>query len=111
LKDSLHFTARGRKLSFQIHYKSLRLDFPIGQLFDKGIRIQAGQAPAHKRIDKLLEYVKEEKVKLNGIITHRLPLTKIADGYSMFKKKEDNCVTVVLDRWPLEQDDQELPAA
>ncbi|HET6539672.1 MAG TPA: hypothetical protein VFG46_04255 [Chryseolinea sp.] len=55
--------------------------------------------------------MKEEKVKLNGIITHRLPLTKIADGYSMFKKKEDNCVTVVLDRWPLERDDQELPAA
>ena len=48
---------------------------------------------------------------MNGIITHRLPLTKIADGYSMFKKKEDNCVNVVLDRWPLERDDQELPAA
>jgi threonine dehydrogenase-like Zn-dependent dehydrogenase len=30
------------------------------------------------------------------IITHRLPLSQIADGYSKFKKKEDNCGKVVL---------------
>ena len=46
-----------------------------------------------------MEYVREGKVKLDDIITHRLPLSKIADGYSMFKKKEDNCVKVVLDPW------------
>ena len=74
-------------------------NFPIGQFFDKGITLKGGQAPAHKHIDKLLEFVKEGKVKLDDIITHRLPLTKIADAYSMFKKKEDNCVKVVLDPW------------
>lgn len=74
-------------------------NFPVGQFFDKGIILRGGQAPAHKHIDKLLEYVKEGKVKLDDIITHRLPLSKIADGYSMFKNKEDNCVKVVLDPW------------
>jgi threonine dehydrogenase-like Zn-dependent dehydrogenase len=74
-------------------------NFPVGQFFDKGITLRGGQAPAHKHIDKLLEFVKEGKVKLDDIITHRLPLTKIAEGYSMFKKKEDNCVKVVLDPW------------
>jgi len=74
-------------------------NFPVGQFFDKGITLKGGQAPAHKYIDKLLEYVREGKVKLDDIITHRLPLSKIADGYSMFKKKEDNCVKVVLDPW------------
>ena len=52
-----------------------------------------------QHIDKLLQYVTEGKVVLDDIITHRLPLTQIADGYSMFKKKEDNCVKVVLDPW------------
>jgi len=74
-------------------------NFPVGQFFDKGIILKGGQAPAHKHIDKLLKYVEEGKVKLDDIITHRLPLSKIADGYSMFKKKEDNCVKVVLDPW------------
>jgi threonine dehydrogenase-like Zn-dependent dehydrogenase len=80
---------------YPVHYDN----FPLGQFFDKGIVLRGGQAPAHKYIDELLTYVNEGKVRLDDIITHRLPLTKIADGYSMFKKKEDNCVKVVLDPW------------
>jgi threonine dehydrogenase-like Zn-dependent dehydrogenase len=74
-------------------------NFPVGQFFDKGLTLRGGQAPAHRHIDMLLQYVKEGKVTLNDIITHRLPLSKVSEGYSMFKKKEDNCVKVVLDPW------------
>jgi threonine dehydrogenase-like Zn-dependent dehydrogenase len=74
-------------------------NFPVGQFFDKGIILKGGQAPAHKHIDKLLQYVIEGKVKLDDIITHRLPLSQIAHGYDIFKKKEEDCVKVVLDPW------------
>ncbi|SJZ98087.1 zinc-dependent alcohol dehydrogenase [Sediminibacterium ginsengisoli] len=74
-------------------------NFPVGQLFDKGLTIKAGQAPVHKYIDQLLDWVSEGKVVLNDIISHRLPLSEIAHGYSIFKKKEDDCVKVVLDPW------------
>lgn len=90
---------RGGTVSVLGVYPTTYDNFPLGQFFDKGIVIKGGQAPAHKHIDTLLNYVKEGKVKLDDIITHRLPLTKIAEGYSMFKKKEDNCVKVVLDPW------------
>lgn len=74
-------------------------NFPLGQLFDKGIVLKAGQAPAHKYIDQLLSWVVEGKVVLDDIISHRLPLSEIAHGYSIFKKKEEDCVKVVLDPW------------
>ena len=74
-------------------------NFPVGQFFDKGITLRGGQAPAHKHIDKLLSFVKEGKVRLDDIITHRLPLSEIAHGYDIFKKREDNCVKVVLNPW------------
>ncbi len=74
-------------------------NFPLGQFFDKGITLKGGQAPAHKHIDKLLEYVKQGKVKLDDIITHRLPLSNISHAYDIFNKKEDGCVKVVLDPW------------
>jgi len=74
-------------------------NFPLGQFFDKGITLRGGQAPAHKHIDKLLSYVVEGKVQLDDIITHRLSLTEIEHAYSIFKKKEDGCVKVVLDPW------------
>ncbi len=74
-------------------------NFPIGQFFDKGITLKGGQAPAQKHIDKLLNYVVEGKVKLDDVITHRLPLSEVSHAYTIFKKKEDNCVKVVLDPW------------
>ncbi len=72
-------------------------NFPVGQFFDKGITLRGGQAPAHKHIDKLLAYVAEGKVRLDDIITHRIPLSKIDHAYKIFDKKEDGCVKVVLD--------------
>jgi len=80
---------------YPMHYDN----FPVGQFFDKGITLRGGQAPAQKYIDELLKYVVEGKVKLDDVITHRLPLTEISHAYSIFKKKEDNCVKVVLDPW------------
>jgi len=90
---------RGGFVSVLGVYPTTYDNFPIGQFFDKGITIKGGQAPAHKYIDTLLEFVKEGKVKLNDVITHRLPLSEIAHAYHIFKKKEDNCVKVVLDPW------------
>ena len=74
-------------------------NFPIHQFFDKGITLKGGQAPAHKHIDKLMAFVSEGKVKLDDIITHRLPLSQVAHAYDIFKKKEDGCVKVVLNPW------------
>ena len=64
--------------------------------FDKGIILKGGQAPAHKHIDVLLKYVQEGKVKLDDIITHRLPLSEVAHAYKIFKQKEEDCVKVVM---------------
>ncbi|MCC3159230.1 glutathione-dependent formaldehyde dehydrogenase [Hymenobacter sp. 15J16-1T3B] len=71
-------------------------NFPLGQFFDKGITLRGGQAPAHKHIDKLLQYVVEGKVKLDDVISHKLPLSEAAHGYDIFRNKKDNCTKVVL---------------
>lgn len=74
-------------------------NFPIGQFFDKGIILKGGQAPAHKYIDKLLDYVVQGRVQLDDIITHRISLNHVADGYAVFKKREDGCVKLVMYPW------------
>ena len=40
--------------------------------------------------------VEDGKIKLNDIISHRLPLDSAADAYRMFDKEEDDCVKMVL---------------
>ncbi|MES2565586.1 MAG: zinc-dependent alcohol dehydrogenase [Bacteroidota bacterium] len=71
-------------------------NFPLHQIFDKGIKIRAGQAPVHKYIDHLADLVVSGKVKLNDIITHRMPLKDAPKAYKIFDEKKDNCVKVIL---------------
>ena len=99
LEACLSAVRRGGTVSVLGVYPTTYDNFPVGQFFDKGITIKGGQAPAHKHIDTLLDYVRDGKVKLNDIITHRLSLTEIEHAYHIFKNKEEGCVKVVLDPW------------
>jgi S-(hydroxymethyl)glutathione dehydrogenase/alcohol dehydrogenase len=71
-------------------------NFPIHRIFDKGLTMQFGQAQAIMYIDQCFEMVRQGKVVLDDIITHRLPLSKVSDAYDMFKNKTDDCVKVIL---------------
>jgi threonine dehydrogenase-like Zn-dependent dehydrogenase len=71
-------------------------NFPLGQIFDKGITMRFGQAPVQKYIDELIGIVERGEIKLDDIITHQLPLDDAPHAYQIFRDKEDNCVKVVL---------------
>ena len=58
--------------------------------------MRGGQAPAHKYIDRLIKHVSDGDVRLDDIISHRLPLSQAAHGYDIFRHKKDNCTKVVL---------------
>jgi S-(hydroxymethyl)glutathione dehydrogenase/alcohol dehydrogenase len=70
--------------------------FPVGQMFDKGIEIKCGQAPAHALIDRLLKHVEAGELVLDDVISHRMPLAEAPKAYQIFCDKKDNCVKVVL---------------
>lgn len=71
-------------------------NYPLHQWFDKGVKLFGGQAWVQTYIDKLIDIVKEGKVVLDDIITHKVALSEAAKMYDIFNKKEDNCVKVVL---------------
>lgn len=87
---------RGGIVSVVGVYGSPYDNFPVHRIFDKGLIMKFGQAPVQKYIDHLFEIVRDGKVVLDDIITHKIPLTEAAHGYDIFKKKEDDCVKVVL---------------
>ena len=99
LEACMSAVRRGGIVSVLGVYPTTYDNFPVGQFFDKGLTLRGGQAPAQKHIDTLLKYVVEGKVRLDDIITHRLPLSQISHAYSIFKNKEEDCVKVVLDPW------------
>jgi S-(hydroxymethyl)glutathione dehydrogenase/alcohol dehydrogenase len=71
-------------------------NFPIQRIFEKNLLIRGGQAWVQRYIDKLIHLVAENKVTLDDIISHKVPLSEAANMYKIFNNKEDNCVKVVL---------------
>ncbi|MDQ6678026.1 MAG: glutathione-dependent formaldehyde dehydrogenase [Acidobacteriota bacterium] len=70
--------------------------FPLGAAFSKGLTLKMGQTHVQRYTKPLLEKIVDGSIDPSFIITHRL---KLADGpaaYQTFKKKEDNCVKVVM---------------
>lgn len=71
-------------------------NFPLGQIFDKGIAMRFGQSTPQRDSDELLNWVEGGKIQLDDIISHRLPLAEAPYSYEIFSKNEDDCVKVVL---------------
>lgn len=96
LRDCLNAVRRGGVISVVGVYGMPYDNFPWGQMFEKGVRVQLGQAPVHAYIDELVNAVAEGKVKLDDVISHRVPLAEAGDAYEIFNAKKDGCVKVVL---------------
>jgi S-(hydroxymethyl)glutathione dehydrogenase/alcohol dehydrogenase len=90
---------RGGKVTVVGVYGSTYDNFPIHRIFDKGLMLRFGQCTVQKYIDQLIDLVEQEKVVLNDIITHQLPLSEATRGYDIFKNKKENCTKVVLTPW------------
>jgi len=90
---------RGGRVSILGAYGTTYDNFPLGQMFDKGIRVQTGQAQVQPYIHELLDFVRDGKVRADDVISHHLPLAQAPHAYKIFNDKEDRCVKVVLDPW------------
>ncbi len=87
---------RGGRVSIMGVYATDYDNFPLGQMLDKSIRVQTGQATVHSYIDELMGWVERGEIVLDDIITHRIPLTEASGAYDVFNKKQDGCVKVVM---------------
>ena len=96
LKAAISAVRRGGWISVLGVYGVPHDQFPLGQIFDKGIHLSFGQAPVQKYIDNLIRYLEEGKIKLDDVISHRLPLGEAPRGYEIFNEKKEDCVKVVL---------------
>jgi threonine dehydrogenase-like Zn-dependent dehydrogenase len=64
----------------------------FGDALNKGLTIRANQCPVKRQWPRLLEHIKNGHLKPSEIVTHRIPLEHIAEGYHIFSAKLDNCI-------------------
>jgi alcohol dehydrogenase len=68
----------------------------FGDAMNKGLTLRMNQAPAKRQWPRLLEHIKNGHLKPNDIVTHRIPLEHIAEGYHMFSTKLDGCIKTIV---------------
>ncbi len=69
---------------------------PIGNAVNKGLTLRMNQASVKRHLPRLIEHVLAGRIRPRDIITHRLPLEEVAEGYHLFSSKLDDCIKVVL---------------
>ncbi|MCS6582621.1 zinc-dependent alcohol dehydrogenase [Curtobacterium citreum] len=68
----------------------------FGDAMNKGVTIHTNQAHVKRQWPRLLEHIQAGHFKPSEIITHRIPLEHIAEGYHLFSSKLDGCIKTVV---------------
>lgn len=98
LHTAIEVVRRGGTVSLSGVYGGAIDPMPMLRMFDKQLTIKMGQANVRRWTDELLQLVDQHPAELDleGLASHRLPLTDAPRAYRMFRDKTDNCLKVVL---------------
>jgi threonine dehydrogenase-like Zn-dependent dehydrogenase len=69
---------------------------PIGNVVNKGLTLRANQASVKRLLPRLIAHVQNGILNPKALITHRIPLEHVSEGYRLFSAKLDNCIKPVL---------------
>jgi threonine dehydrogenase-like Zn-dependent dehydrogenase len=85
----------GGSISMPGMYVEDAAQMPIGEMWLKNITLFAGVANVQAHMDEVIELIRHGRLDPKVIISHRMPLSKAAEGYELFDRKE--ALKVVLD--------------
>lgn len=77
-------------------YGSVYNQFPLGNLWERNIRIRMGQAPVVHYMPILFDMIQKGEFDPTEIITHVVPLDRASEMYKIFYEHADDCIKVVL---------------
>ena len=87
---------KGGTISVVGAYGPLYSNIKIGDAMNKGLTIRANQTAVKRHWPRLFEHLQKGYFKPSDIITHRIPLEHIAEGYHMMSSKLDNCIKPII---------------
>jgi threonine dehydrogenase-like Zn-dependent dehydrogenase len=96
LREAILACRNGGTVSIIGVYGGLMDKFPIGSLMNRSITVRTGQCHVQRYTRPLLNRIEQGEIDPSFVITHRLPLEEAPNAYETFKRKQDDCVKVVL---------------
>jgi threonine dehydrogenase-like Zn-dependent dehydrogenase len=96
LRQAIMACRKGGTVSVPGVYGGFIDKLPFGSVVNKAITIKSGQTHVQRYMRPLLERIERGEFDPSFIVSHRLSLDDAAQGYEMFRNKEEECVKVVL---------------
>jgi L-iditol 2-dehydrogenase len=96
VRQALESIGRGGTIMFFAPTKpGLEIPFPLFDLWNKGVKMISTYAGAPKDIEKAINLIKNKKIVVNDLISHRLPLSKTLEGFRLVSKAEDSIKVII----------------
>jgi threonine dehydrogenase-like Zn-dependent dehydrogenase len=83
---------KGGTISVMGAYGPMFSAVKFGDAMNKGLTLRMNQCPVKRQWPRLFEHIRNGYLKPAELITHRIPLEHIAEGYHVFSAKLDGCV-------------------
>jgi len=88
---------KGGTVSVLGAYGPLPSAVKFGDALNKGLTLRMNQAPVKRQWPRLFEHIRAGHFRPSDVVTHRVPLEHIAEGYHLFSAKLDgNIKTLVV---------------
>ena len=68
---------------------------PLPDMYGKNLTFKTGGVDGYD-CEEVLKLIEEGKIDTTPLITHRFPLSRIAEAYSLFENKEDGVIKVAI---------------
>ena len=68
---------------------------PLPDMYGKNLTFKTGGVDGCD-CEEVLQLIEEGKIDTTPLITHRFPLSRIAEAYSLFENKEDGVIKVAI---------------
>lgn len=68
----------------------------FGDAMNKGLTLRMNQCPVKRQWPRLLEHLHAGLFRPRDVVTHRIPLSAVEEGYHMFSAKLDGCIKTVV---------------
>jgi threonine dehydrogenase-like Zn-dependent dehydrogenase len=96
LRQAIHCCRKGGTVSIPGVYGGFVDKVPLGAAFGKGLTLKMGQTHMHRYLAMLLDRIQQGDIDPSFVITHRVRLEDVPGMYETFKRKQDDCIKVVI---------------